>query len=199
MQIEAFSRGTFNFTVSWPTGESGSKVKIGLVLSSAVAVNFIPLSFMVDGYACTIIDEHSGTGKKVAHFWRRNQTRGSSLRRSSDGTTEGQHHLPLSWHFRSASGQRKSKCTDGCSALGTCNEELGRCDCPRHLAGPSCNQELRNISEVCKAYGFNDIERCFSKAPSHCLNECNHRGICSSGFCKCDPGTYPTTTHLSHT
>lgn len=38
-----------------------------------------------------------------------------------------------------------TKCPEGCSKRGTCNEELGRCDCPRHLSGPDCSQESNNI------------------------------------------------------
>lgn len=86
--------------------------------------------------------------------------------------------------------RKKSECTGGCSTWGTCNEELGRCDCPRHLTGPNCSQELVNISEACMAFGFNNVERCLhNKALGLCLNECNHKGTCISGFCKCDTGT----------
>lgn len=36
--------------------------------------------------------------------------------------------------------EESGRCPPGCSKRGTCNEELGRCECPLGWRGPSCNE-----------------------------------------------------------
>jgi hypothetical protein len=47
-----------------------------------------------------------------------------------------------------------SKCPPECFKRGVCNEELGRCDCPRSFEGPSCTTEVLDLDRVCTAYGY---------------------------------------------
>jgi len=91
---------------------------------------------------------------------------------------------------------RDSKCLPGCTKFGTCNEELGRCDCPRHRSGPDCSTEASNITAVCRQYGFR-MEHCFDEKSSGCINACNRRGKCMSGFCHCKSGYYGADCSLS--
>eukprot|EP00955_Chlamydomonas_euryale_P004057 41873-Chlamydomonas_euryale.AAC.1 len=35
------------------------------------------------------------------------------------------------------------------------------------------------------------MQDCFASHPKHCLNACNQRGNCTSGFCRCDAGAQP--------
>ncbi|GAX82727.1 hypothetical protein CEUSTIGMA_g10153.t1 [Chlamydomonas eustigma] len=107
----------------------------------------------------------------------------------------GLRHRILS-HARHLQQQETSKCPDGCTKHGTCNEELGRCDCPRHLSGPDCSVESNNISITCRSYGYR-VDECFESSPMLCLNKCNGQGKCESGFCKCDPGFYGADCCLS--
>lgn len=112
-----------------------------------------------------------------------------------------------------------SKCAEGCTERGVCNEELGRyanspranqaarqphthgqcsntaphaavrrCDCPRHLAGPSCNESVSTPEAACKRYGYSASQDCNAETPGLCLNNCTGRGACFSGWCRCSPG-----------
>ena len=70
--------------------------------------------------------------------------RGSSVNDSE--VTDFRHQLLRRFRLtQEAEGAVVTKCPAGCSKKGTCNEELGRCDCPRHLSGPDCSQEANNI------------------------------------------------------
>ncbi|KAG1659278.1 hypothetical protein FOA52_008207 [Chlamydomonas sp. UWO 241] len=95
----------------------------------------------------------------------------------------------------SSSGSSGSTCAPGCTEKGTCNEELGRCDCPRHLSGPECSVEASQLLQLCKAHGFPSVGDCFDHR--QCINKCNERGTCEAGFCKCEPGFYGTDCALS--
>ncbi len=80
-------------------------------------------------------------------------------------------------------------CADGCAQHGTCNEELGRCDCPKHRDGPSCGRELSltELASRCRSLAFQGVESCVSNANA-CLMGCHGRGECVAGFCHCKPG-----------
>ena len=71
-----------------------------------------------------------------------------------------------------------------------------RCDCPKHLSGPSCSQDITSSRsqtwQTCKAFGHL-VKTCFTENLSLCLNQCNHRGRCISGFCHCNPGEWGST------
>ncbi|GFR41319.1 hypothetical protein Agub_g2003 [Astrephomene gubernaculifera] len=87
-----------------------------------------------------------------------------------------------------------SSCPQGCSEHGVCNEELGRCDCPRHYTGPDCRTVNPDLEEVCEEYGFS-LRTCRETSP--CFNSCNNRGKCVSGFCHCHPGFWGMDCSLS--
>ncbi|KAG2448653.1 hypothetical protein HYH02_006010 [Chlamydomonas schloesseri] len=87
-----------------------------------------------------------------------------------------------------------STCAPGCSEHGVCNEELGRCDCPRHFVGPDCQTPNPEISDVCAKYGFT-LSQC--RSPSPCFNSCNGRGRCVAGICHCLPGFWGMDCALS--
>mmetsp|Transcript_36676 Transcript_36676/g.92646 ORF Transcript_36676/g.92646 Transcript_36676/m.92646 type:complete len:581 (-) Transcript_36676:360-2102(-) len=92
---------------------------------------------------------------------------------------------------------RPSKCPAGCTKLGTCNEELGRCDCPRTHTGPDCSTPLdsRKLTILCHKLLFKDSEEC--TRDYSCLNACNMRGKCMAGWCHCQPGYYGADCSLS--
>jgi len=97
-----------------------------------------------------------------------------------------------------------SKCVAGCSNHGTCNEELGRCDCPRHRSGPTCEvnhaRDKAGIEELCDKYSFIGTT-CMKNTSSSgtCLNDCNQRGTCVNGWCHCRPPYYGADCCLSFT
>ena len=81
---------------------------------------------------------------------------------------------------------KASRCARGCEAHGTCNQELGRCDCPRGRTG-----------EACEAGSAEPFERSpFDDQPPFCLNDCNGRGTCVFGFCHCTPGFFGSDCSL---
>jgi len=92
---------------------------------------------------------------------------------------------------------RTSTCLPECTSHGTCNEELGRCDCPRHLSGEDCSVETSDVKGLCNQYGYKNVKDCFDPHVELCLNACNGRGKCTGSFCKCDPGFYGTDCALS--
>jgi len=98
-----------------------------------------------------------------------------------------------------------SKCAVGCTTYGTCHEELGRCDCPRHRTGAACEvnhaADEAGAKEVCGKYLFHKSEKCasISTAPGACLNDCNGRGACVGGWCHCRPPYYGADCCLSMT
>ena len=77
-----------------------------------------------------------------------------------------------------------SNCTAECYNIGTCNQELGRCDCPRGTDGESCE------------WGIKTPDR---NGAGDCLNQCSGKGQCDSGFCKCDPGFFAPTAPRTST
>ncbi|KAG2434452.1 hypothetical protein HYH02_012282 [Chlamydomonas schloesseri] len=72
-------------------------------------------------------------------------------------------------------------CPAECYKHATCNEAIGRCDCPKQLAGPDCSRE----SDV----------RVSPHEP--CLNNCTGRGVCAWGECVCRRGTFGSDCSLS--
>jgi hypothetical protein len=103
------------------------------------------------------------------------------------------------------SATAESTCSSGCANNGTCNEELGRCDCPRHRSGAACEidhaADEAGAKEVCKKYSFIDINLCMDTMSSRgaCLNDCNGRGTCVGGWCHCRPPYYGADCCLSMT
>ncbi|GIL44053.1 hypothetical protein Vafri_1620 [Volvox africanus] len=91
-----------------------------------------------------------------------------------------------------------SKCPKNCTQYGTCNEELGRCDCPRDRDGLNCGHQLSGASleTRCKRQGYESLKECLNKDQS-CINACNQRGVCVAGFCRCAPGFYGSDCSLS--
>ncbi|KAG1670892.1 hypothetical protein FOA52_000394 [Chlamydomonas sp. UWO 241] len=91
-----------------------------------------------------------------------------------------------------------SKCA-GCK--GTCMEELGRCDCPRGYTGYDCSVPPDDPIQMCKKYVFkstSNVNNCTWDAPlNNCLNNCNKRGMCTAGWCHCNPGYYGMDCSLS--
>ncbi|KAG1675784.1 hypothetical protein FOA52_012440 [Chlamydomonas sp. UWO 241] len=90
----------------------------------------------------------------------------------------------------------------GAKCDGTCNEEVGRCDCLRGFMGDDCTTPMPDLPKVCRGYKFKHSP--CSDAPdgekSHdvpCVNACNARGTCHAGVCKCEPGFYGTDCSLS--
>jgi len=93
---------------------------------------------------------------------------------------------------------RPSRCSDLCLQNGgTCNEELGRCDCQKSRKGQYCQEEVpeEELSALCTRLGFPGPKMCLADAP--CLNKCNDRGVCVQGFCQCLPGHFGTDCSLS--
>ncbi|GFR40126.1 hypothetical protein Agub_g681, partial [Astrephomene gubernaculifera] len=91
-----------------------------------------------------------------------------------------------------------SRCPGSCTLHGTCNEELGRCDCPRHLSGPDCSRRLPRpeLLQRCRQQGYSGLKECLDPEQS-CLNRCNRRGSCVAGFCHCKPGHFGADCSLS--
>ncbi|KAF5828139.1 exostosin-like glycosyltransferase [Dunaliella salina] len=98
---------------------------------------------------------------------------------------------------------RPSKCPGQCTLYGTCNEELGRCDCPKTRDGPDCSvlldgEQMRtrcmelNYHVPNGSFGCPDMSPFSRFNASLCLNNCNGRGKCEGGFCHCLPGHYGT-------
>ncbi|KAG2484203.1 hypothetical protein HYH03_016938 [Edaphochlamys debaryana] len=87
----------------------------------------------------------------------------------------------------------KDKCAPGCTVHGTCNQELGRCDCPRGRTGADCSTPL---ATSCRQYCQHEGQ-CIRFIREWCINECNGRGTCMGGFCHCWPGYYGTDCSLS--
>ncbi|GLI68736.1 hypothetical protein VaNZ11_013227 [Volvox africanus] len=86
---------------------------------------------------------------------------------------------------RTAVAKGLSSCPKGCHIHGVCNEEVGRCDCPRHFTGPSCSGMASNMVQICAKYSLNARDCRMDHA---CLNNCNQRGKCIAGMCHCQPG-----------
>jgi hypothetical protein len=100
-------------------------------------------------------------------------------------------------HHPRISRASSSSCHAGCVENGgTCNEELARCDCPRHLTGPDCSEKV-SFRKGCKQMGFSSLEACTQETPLHCLNLCSDRGKCLAGWCQCQPGHYGADCSLS--
>ncbi|KAG2452928.1 hypothetical protein HYH02_002267 [Chlamydomonas schloesseri] len=101
--------------------------------------------------------------------------------------------LPL---LQPAIGQKT--CPEGCSKFGTCNLELGRCDCPWNYTGDAC--QTHNPAGFCvKRLGVdNPINTCKDGHPTLCVNACNGRGDCKGGFCHCKEGYFGTDCALSY-
>jgi hypothetical protein len=73
-----------------------------------------------------------------------------------------------------------SRCSPGCEERGTCNQQLGRCDCLRGMFGESCEIGSYEPFEGDGGKPENDF----------CHGACNERGICMGGFCHCKPGFF---------
>ncbi|KAG2495607.1 hypothetical protein HYH03_006207 [Edaphochlamys debaryana] len=97
-----------------------------------------------------------------------------------------------------ALGASSMTCPDGCTRYGSCNAELGRCDCLRHMTGPDCGSELdpQALEQRCKALAFRGVESCMS-AKLACPNSCSGVGKCVAGVCHCSAGKFGSDCSLS--
>ena len=50
--------------------------------------------------------------------------------------------VSASLHSRAPPAHKSKPCAAGCSTHGTCNEEVGRCDCPPYMGGDDCSVPL---------------------------------------------------------
>ncbi|KAG2491520.1 hypothetical protein HYH03_010096 [Edaphochlamys debaryana] len=75
----------------------------------------------------------------------------------------------------------------------TCQEELGRCDCPKFLSGDDCGSK-RPASEL-KAYRRDAARE--KHRPLPCLNNCSGLGGCAWGDCICTKGHFGSDCSLS--
>ncbi len=90
-----------------------------------------------------------------------------------------------------------SRCPPGCTARGTCNEELGRCDCPLGYSGRACEQHAGPLnSKQCTQWAWPANQACdaLDSTAAQCLNACNARGDCYGAFCHCYPGALQRNT-----
>ncbi|PNH10645.1 putative glucuronosyltransferase, partial [Tetrabaena socialis] len=85
-----------------------------------------------------------------------------------------------------------------CTLYGTCNEEIGRCDCPKNRTGDDCTDVATRtqLSGRCGKMLYPSIKECTTSELS-CLNACTKRGKCVSGWCHCKPGHYGADCSLS--
>ncbi|GLI67604.1 hypothetical protein VaNZ11_011846 [Volvox africanus] len=84
-------------------------------------------------------------------------------------------------------------CSEPCYLRATCNEELGRCDCPKQLTGSECQG---NTSASYLRY-FTQTAKQEAAQPLPCLNRCNARGKCVLGECVCEKGFFSADCSLS--
>eukprot|EP00798_Chlamydomonas_sp_ICE-L_P013327 gene13328-19166_t len=91
-----------------------------------------------------------------------------------------------------------TKCSPSCTDYGNCNEELGRCDCPRNMTGDNCSQPLEGsaLEAACTYQLYPSTKECLREEQA-CLNRCNRRGKCIAGFCHCWEGHYGGDCALS--
>ncbi|GFR49303.1 hypothetical protein Agub_g11325 [Astrephomene gubernaculifera] len=92
-----------------------------------------------------------------------------------------------------------SKCPGECTKYGTCNEELGRCDCPLGRTGTDCSQLApeAELLSLCARHGHTASTCGIELDLTSCLNACNYRGRCIAGFCHCSPGFFGADCALS--
>ncbi|GIL72456.1 hypothetical protein Vretimale_4167 [Volvox reticuliferus] len=95
---------------------------------------------------------------------------------------------------RTAVAPSSGSCPKGCHKHGVCNEEIGRCDCPRHYTGPSCSDLAPNMAQLCAQYSLS-LREC--RKESECFNNCNQRGKCIGGMCHCQPGYWGMDCSIS--
>ena len=64
-----------------------------------------------------------------------------------------------------------------------------RCDCPKDRDGPDCSEmaSQRTLARRCSKLMYKDTTECLT-AKQACMNDCNQRGECVAGFCKCTAG-----------
>ncbi|GIL86692.1 hypothetical protein Vretifemale_14892, partial [Volvox reticuliferus] len=84
-------------------------------------------------------------------------------------------------------------CSELCYERATCNEEVGRCDCPKQLTGSDCQG---NTSASFLRY-FTQTAKQEASQPMPCLNRCNGRGKCVLGECVCERGFFSADCSLS--
>eukprot|EP00899_Mesostigma_viride_P026527 jgi/Mesvir1/7059/Mv09175-RA.1 len=77
------------------------------------------------------------------------------------------------------------RCPLGCELGGTCNWELGRCDCRRTRTGPDCSRLKSTGLPPCGAAAVHGATHpggpCSGELPlDTCPASCNHRGVCNA-------------------
>eukprot|EP00897_Mesotaenium_endlicherianum_P004284 jgi/Mesen1/3884/ME000208S02901 len=85
----------------------------------------------------------------------------------------------------------KRACAEGCSSKGTCNEELGRCDCPGLWTGASCSEKAMPSCWLSDDY----LTACHEPASCACFQDCEKFGIIHWTICYgADKSTYGNHT-----
>ncbi|KAK3266985.1 hypothetical protein CYMTET_24426 [Cymbomonas tetramitiformis] len=80
-----------------------------------------------------------------------------------------------------------SLCTKGCGE-GTCNEETGKCSCLKGITGAACEKPLERVALM--KVGILPTREIPKKGGYMCFSECNGKGACVEGVCKCLPGYF---------
>lgn len=65
--------------------------------------------------------------------------------------------------------ERRSKCPNGCSNRGSCNEELGECNCLTNYGGPNCSEVALPGCQL----SANNFSPCYFRSTCSCLAQCN--------------------------
>ena len=83
----------------------------------------------------------------------------------------------------------QSTCQATCQTYGTCNEEVGVCDCPKNRTGDDCSAlaDKKKLRGRCAKAYYPSSQECVT-SELDCMNKCNRRGKCVSGWCHCMPG-----------
>jgi hypothetical protein len=65
-----------------------------------------------------------------------------------------------------------------------------RCDCPKNRTGVDCGAiaDGHTLKLRCTRTLYPSVKECVTSELA-CLNNCNKRGVCVSGWCHCRPGT----------
>eukprot|EP00897_Mesotaenium_endlicherianum_P002165 jgi/Mesen1/1977/ME000147S01071 len=79
--------------------------------------------------------------------------------------------------------QGPSKCAEGCSLRGTCNEELGRCDCPANLGGPACADNVLSACHLMPREFPAYYSPCHLATSCACALQCERIGLVTPKVC----------------
>ncbi|KAK3278854.1 hypothetical protein CYMTET_13237 [Cymbomonas tetramitiformis] len=88
-------------------------------------------------------------------------------------------HIPTrleAWRSAVPEGGRSAKCHPLCNAHGTCNEDLGRCDCPNNRSGADCSVIKTPACEVQPGYTTPCHSLLGSVPTCECAAQCDFQG-----------------------